>query len=138
MRWVLMPAVALALALATVETQEKKPRTETRTVIGTVVDKENRPAGSAEIYCRKLRQGTVRVKRADADGRFQLLWLEAGVDYEIHARHGKWVSAKVLLSGTDLRKEIHVTLKLDQEGIRPGLRPPVAVLHWSLSLPGVE
>jgi hypothetical protein len=115
MHRIILPVLAVALAVAGAGAQRKKSGAGSRTITGTVVDSQNKPVASALVYCKDLRARTTRVKSADKDGRFQLFWLEQGEDYEIHAENRQLASATQRIAGSDTRKEISVTLKLDQK-----------------------
>jgi hypothetical protein len=49
------------------------------------------------------------------DGRFNIAWLDARLDYEISAEQDDLVSEKVLLSGSQSAAEVVITLKLRNE-----------------------
>jgi len=52
------------------------------------------------------------MRPTDRDGQFTFTWLDPSVDYEVHAEKRNAVSEKLLISGSDKRREIVIKLKL--------------------------
>ncbi len=108
--------VALAaLAGAAAAAQDRKPPTQLRTVRGMVLDEEEKRAPSAVVYLKNLRTRTVRTYIAEGTGEYRFSGLDPNVDYEIHAKSGKFSSAKRTISNLDSRKEFVIDLKLKKQ-----------------------
>jgi hypothetical protein len=88
---------------------------DSRTVRGTVVDKDENPMASAIVHLKNSRTMNVRTYITDASGSFRFSGLDPNVDYELHAEHGNLTSNNRTISSFDSRKEIVVPLKVDRE-----------------------
>jgi Carboxypeptidase regulatory-like domain len=90
-------------------------QTDTRTVRGTVIDKDERPLPSAIVHLKNERTLTVRTYISDSSGQFRFSGLDPNVDYELHAETDDLTSNTRTISSFDSRKEIVVPLKVDRE-----------------------
>jgi Carboxypeptidase regulatory-like domain len=88
---------------------------DTRTVRGTVIDKDESPMASAIVHLKNVRTLSVRTYITDTGGAFRFSGLDPNVDYELHAEHGNLTSNSRTISSFDSRKEIVVPLKVDKE-----------------------
>jgi len=88
---------------------------DTRTVRGTVVDKQENPIASAIVHLKNTRTMDVRTYITDESGAFRFSGLDPNVDYELHAEHNDLTSNTRTISSFDTRKEITVPLKVDKE-----------------------
>ena len=106
-----------AILLATVAFgQGKKGReTDLRTVLGTVVSKDDSPVDSAVVYLKNGQTQDVKTYISDKDGHFRFSGLDLNVDYQIHAEQNGLTSQARSISTFDARKEVSVTLKLDRQ-----------------------
>lgn len=112
-RWIIVPLmVALAVGSAA---QDKKRQAQLRTVRGSVLDKQENPLPTGVVYLKNLRTLAVRTYIADDAGHYRFSGLDPNVDYEIHAEHQDWTSAKRTVSTFDSRKEIVLNLKVDRK-----------------------
>ena len=115
-KWCIWPAILLvALAVAGASAGDQKRESQLRTVLGTVVDKQDAPLSSSVVYLKNLRTMTVKTHIADDTGRYRFSGLDPNVDYEIYAEHQDLVSAKRTISSLDSRKEIVINLKVDKK-----------------------
>lgn len=114
-QWWVVPVVLVVLVATTAAAQDKKRESQLRTVRGTVVDKQENPIVSAVVYLRNLRTQTVKTYIADDTGHYRFSGLDPNVDYEIHAEHKDFTSAKRTVSSFDSRKEIVIQLKVDKK-----------------------
>ncbi len=114
-QWWVVPVVLVVLVATTAAAQDKKRESQLRTVRGTVVDKQENPIVSAVVYLRNLRTQTVKTYIADDTGHYRFSGLDPNVDYEIHAEHNDFTSAKRTVSSFDSRKEIVIQLKVDKK-----------------------
>src|SRR5207245_2005682 len=75
----------VALAVAGASAGDQKRESQLRTVLGTVVDKQDAPIPSSVVYLKNLRTLTVKTHIADDTGRYRFSGLDPNVDYEIYA-----------------------------------------------------
>ncbi len=121
MRWqfpVAMVGVAvLALALApdALAQKEKDKEANTRSVHGLVTDRAGSPLEKAVVHLKNTRNLQVRTQITDATGTFRFHGLNLNTDYELHAEHEGESSPTKTISSFDTRKEVHITLKIDQK-----------------------
>lgn len=122
MRWqfaVAMVGVAvLALALAPDALAQKdkdKGEANTRSVHGLVTDRAGAPLEKAVVHLKNIRNLQVRTQITDAAGAFRFHGLNLNTDYELHAEHQGESSPTKTISSFDTRKEVHITLKIDQK-----------------------
>ncbi len=113
--WILVLLAMALLAVAGGSAQDGKRESQLRTVRGEAVDKQENPVASAVVYLKNLRTLTVKTHITDDAGQYRFSGLDPNVDYEIHAEHQEWASAKRTISSFDSRKEIVIHLKLDKK-----------------------
>lgn len=107
-----MAMIAAALAAA-VPAQEKEA--QVRTVHGTVVDKAGNNVATGVVYLKNLKTQDIRTYISDESGQYRFSGLNPNVDYEIHAERNGDASSTKKISSFDSRKDIVITLKLDQK-----------------------
>ena len=107
-----MAMIAAALAAA-VPAQEKEA--QVRTVHGTVVDKDGNNVATGVVYLKNLKTQDIRTYISDETGQYRFSGLNPNVDYEIHAERNGDASSTKKISSFDSRKDIVITLKLDQK-----------------------
>lgn len=95
--------------------QGKARESDLRTVLGTVVSKDESPVDSAVVYLKNAQTQDVRTYISDKDGHFRFSGLDLNVDYQIHAEHEGLTSAAHSVSTFDTRKEVSITLKIDHK-----------------------
>jgi hypothetical protein len=95
--------------------QGKSKDTGQRTVLGTVVDKQENPIESAIIYLKNVQTNDVTTHFSDKDGTFRFSGLDLNLDYQIHAEKDGLTSASRTISSFETRKELSMTLKIDRK-----------------------
>ena len=81
-------------------------------VIGQVIDGSGRPIQGGRVYIKDSRAHILKIKPVGRDGRFNIAYLDARLDYEIYAEQDDLVSEKILISGSQKGTEVNITLKL--------------------------
>ena len=109
---VVLVAVA-ALCVPLLEAQDRK--SQLRTVLGVVVNKEETPLPGGVVYLKNLKTLTVKTYIANDEGRYRFSGLDPNVDYEVHAEYQDMTSATRGVSSLDGRREIVVNLKVDKK-----------------------
>ena len=110
--------VALVALAATVLFAQGKPKvsdSQSRTIRGTVVDKDESPVDSGVVYLKNVHTNDIVTHLSEPDGQFRFTGLDLNVDYEIHAELEGMTSASRSISNFDNRKEFVLTLKLDHK-----------------------
>ena len=107
--------LALVLTVEPVRAQKDSADSQLRTVLGTVLDKNEKPLPSAVVYLENVRTLTVKTYISGANGEYHFSGLDPNVDYEIHAETSEQTSGNHTVSTFDSRKEIVVPLKVDKE-----------------------
>jgi hypothetical protein len=75
-------------------------------------DRSGRPIQWGRVYIRDSRAHILKIKPVGRDGRFNIAYLDARLDYEIYAEQDYLISEKVLLSGSQSNAKVVITLKL--------------------------
>ena len=81
-------------------------------VVGRVLDENGRPIHWGRVYVKDTHAHFLRIKPVDRDGHFNLVGLDARLDYEVYAEQDDLVSEKVLISGSQKTPELTIELKL--------------------------
>jgi hypothetical protein len=84
-------------------------------VLGRVIDGSGHPIKCGRVYIKDSHAHILKIRSVGRDGRFNIAWLDARLDYEISAEQDDLVSEKVLLSGSQSAAEVVITLKLRNE-----------------------
>ena len=82
------------------------------TVRGTVTDYKGSPVAFGMVCLKETHGQSLKIKRADRDGRFIFTWLDARFDYEIYAQQEDLISEKVVFSGSQQKPEAVINLKI--------------------------
>lgn len=99
-----------ALALASDRNQDAS-----RTLIGVVSDKNDKPLPNAIVYLKNTKTLTVRTFIADSQASYRFHELSPNVDYEVWAEyHGKKSDTKTL-SSFDTRTNARINLKVNMQ-----------------------
>lgn len=109
-------AMLAAILSMPMRAQDKEP--QVRTVHGAVVDKDGNNVATGVVYLKNLKTQDIRTYITDASGQYRFSGLNPNVDYEIHAQRNDELSSTKKISSFDSRKDIVITLKLDQK--KPG------------------
>jgi hypothetical protein len=108
-------AVLFVLWMASGSLRAQNGAAGLRSVSGTVVDKDEKPVGTAVVYLKNTRNLTIRTYISSDKGEYHFSGLDPNADYEIHAEHGEFTSANHTVSSLESRKELVVTLKMNKE-----------------------
>jgi hypothetical protein len=110
-------AVALITALSSVASAQKKGKEDanTRTVQGTVLDADSKPAAGAVVQLKDMRSLQVRSFIAQSDGAYHFTGLKSDVDYQLRAASQGSESGWKTLSVFDDRKAAVINLKLEKK-----------------------
>ena len=111
----LVTLVALAATVLFAQGKPKGSELQSRTIRGTVVNKEETPVDSAVVYLKNVHTNDIVTHLSERDGQFRFTGLDINVDYEIHAEKEGWTSSSRSVSNFDTRKEFVLTLKLDKK-----------------------
>jgi hypothetical protein len=84
-------------------------------VIGQVIDESGRPIQWGRVYIKDSHAHILKIKPVGRDGRFNIAYLDARLDYEIYAEQDDLLSEKVLVSASPKGTEVDVTLKLKKQ-----------------------
>jgi hypothetical protein len=108
-------AILFVLWMASGSLQAQNGANSLRSVSGTVVDKDEKPVGTAVVYLKNTRNLTIRTYISSDMGEYHFSGLDPNADYEIHAERGEFTSANHTISSLESRKELVVTLKMNKE-----------------------
>ena len=114
MKRILILAVILALA-APAWGQKKKEDQNVRALHGQVSDAGENVLEKAVVYLKNTRTLEVRTFITPKDGNYRFNGLSPNVDYEVRAEFGGQSSATRTLSSFDGRKEVYLTLKVENK-----------------------
>ncbi len=87
------------------DTNRKAPRTTSRTLTGTVMDKSDKPIPEAVVYLKNTKTLAMKTYIAQNDGSYRFPELSPNIDYEVYAeKNGKKSSTKTLSQFDDRPK----------------------------------
>jgi len=87
-------------------------QSESRTLIGHVMTKQDEPVQKAIVYVKNTKTLVIKTYITEADGSYRFSGLAGNVDYEVYAEHQGTRSDTKTISSFDSRKQINFTLKL--------------------------
>jgi|SRR5712675_1797329 len=90
-----------------------KDRDQSRTLTGTVVDKEENPLSGSVVYLKNTKTLAVKSFIADDSGGFRFTALSPNADYEVYAEFNGQRSSTKTLSSFDSRPSVQLQLKID-------------------------
>src|SRR3954468_13403689 len=90
-----------------------KDRDQSRTLTGTVVDKEENALPSSVVYLKNTKTLAVKSFIADDSGSFRFTALSPNADYEVYAEYNGQRSRTKTLSSFDSRPSVQLQLKID-------------------------
>jgi protocatechuate 3,4-dioxygenase beta subunit len=90
-----------------------KDRDQSRTLTGTVVDKEENALPSSVVYLKNTKTLAVKSFIADDSGSFRFTALSPNADYEVYAEYNGQRSSTKTLSSFDSRPNVQLQLKID-------------------------
>lgn len=106
--------LALTLAPAT-PAQKKKEKSNTRSLVGIVVDNSDTPLEKAVVYLKNTKTLRVRTHIANQEGAFRFHGLSFNVDYQVRAQHQGVSSRTRTISTFDTRRRVNLTLKIKRK-----------------------
>lgn len=92
--------------------KKDKPVTS-RTIIGQVVDKDEKPIADAVVYLKDTKTLAVKSYVSQKDGTYRFNALAMNIDYEVYAQSDNKRSPTKKLSQFDDRAETRINLKID-------------------------
>src|SRR5882724_11890607 len=98
---------ALAISLQGRDTVSKD-RDQSRTLTGTVVDKEENPLSGSVVYLKNTKTLAVKSFIADDSGGFRFTALSPNADYEVYAEFNGQRSSTKTLSSFDSRPSVQL------------------------------
>ena len=90
----------------------QRGQSESRTMIGHVMTRQDQPAQKAIVYLKNTKTLVIKTYITDADGSYRFSGLASNVDYEVYAEQQGVRSDTKTLSSFDSRKQVNFTLKL--------------------------
>ncbi len=84
-----------------------------RTLVGQVMDKGDRPLPNAIVYLKNTKTLAVKTFIADNQGNYRFHALSPNIDYEVHAELNGKTSDNKTLSAFDSRAEARINLRID-------------------------
>ncbi len=98
------------------DTNRKAPRSTSRTLTGTVMDKADQPISQAVVYLKNTKTLAMKTYIAQKDGSYRFPELSPNVDYEIYAeKNGKKSNTKTLSQFDDRpNPTINLQIKSDK------------------------
>jgi hypothetical protein len=108
----LVIAILLALCPSASPARPQKGQISWFKVVGRVLDRNGRPIHWGRVYVRDTHAHFLRIKPVDHDGHFNVVGLDARLDYAVYAEQDDLLSEKVLISGPKKIPEVVITLKL--------------------------
>lgn len=95
------------------DTTRKTPRTNSRTLTGTVLDKNDKPVPEAIVYLKNTKTLAMKTYIAQKDGTYRFPELSTNVDYEIYAERNGMKSKSKTLSQFDDRPNANINLQIN-------------------------
>ena len=109
-----MAMLVVALSASVSLARPQKGHVSWFKVVGRVLDGNGRPIHWGRVYVKDTHAHFLRIKPVDRDGHFNLVGLDARLDYEVYAEQDDLVSEKVLISGSQKTPEVMIALKLNK------------------------
>jgi hypothetical protein len=105
-------AMVVALRASVSLARPQKAHISSFKVVGKVLDGNGRPIHWGRVYVKDTHAHFLRIKPVDRDGHYNVVGLDARLDYEVYAEQDDLVSEIVLISGSQKTPEVIVELKL--------------------------
>jgi hypothetical protein len=98
------------------DSNRKAPRSTSRTLTGTVMDKADQPVSQAVVYLKNTKTLAMKTYIAQKDGSFRFPELSPNVDYEVYAeKNGKKSNTKTLSQFDDRpNPNLNLLIKADK------------------------
>ena len=108
--WVIL---LLAMVLPTVAEPPKEKVPQTRTVLGQVMDQDEKPLPDAVVYLKNTKTLAIKTFISEGGGNYHFSGLAPNVDYEVYAEFKDHRSPTRTLSSFDSRSDVVFNLKID-------------------------
>jgi hypothetical protein len=96
------------------DTNRKAPRVTSRTLTGTITDKDtDKPVSEAIVYLKNTKTLAIKTYIAQADGTYRFPELSANIDYEVYAQKNGQKSNTKTLSQFDDRPKPNINLEIN-------------------------
>jgi len=95
------------------DSTRKTPRTTSRTLTGTVEDKNDKPVPEAIVYLKNTKTLGMKTYIAQKDGTYRFPELSNNVDYEVYAEKNGMKSKTKTLSQFDDRPKATINLQIN-------------------------
>lgn len=111
-KWITkLATIALGLAIPAALAPSQRESTILRFVRGTIIDTQGKALPSSVVYLHHLKSGDVRTQITKGNGQYRFSGLHPHPDYEIHARHGDWISSVYRLYAADGKRDVVLELE---------------------------
>lgn len=98
---------------STGDSTRKAPRTNSRTLTGTVLDKSDKPVADAVVYLKNTKTLAMKTYIAQKDGSYRFPELSNNTDFEVYAEKNGAKSKTKTLSQFDDRPSANINLQID-------------------------
>ena len=115
MRNALVIAMLVALSASVSLARPQKAHISWFKVVGKVLDGNGRPIHWGRVYVRDTNAHFLRIKPVDHGGHFNVVGLDARLDYEVYAEQDDLTSGKILVSGPKKTPKVTITLRLQKK-----------------------
>ena len=109
-----LPCVAQAATTTGVPTASE-PQSGSRSLVGFVFDRNDKPLPNAIVYLKNTKTLTVRTFIAENDASYRFHALSPNVDYEVWAEYQGKKSDTKTLSSFDTRPNTRINLKVNSQ-----------------------
>ena len=82
-------------------------------IAGKVLDKNGHPVHQGRVCLKDAHAHILRIKSIGHNGQFDLMWLDARLDYEIYAEQGNSISKSVLVPAYPETEKVVIELRLE-------------------------
>ncbi len=91
---------------------EQRGQTDSRTLTGRVLDRQDAPVQKAIVYLKNMKTLAIKTYITEQDGGYRFPALATNVDYEVYAESQGARTDTKTLSSFDSRRQANITLKL--------------------------
>jgi hypothetical protein len=95
------------------DSNRKTPHTNSRTLTGTVMDKNDKPVPEAIVYLKNTKTLAMKTYIARKDGTYRFPELSNNIDYEVYAERNGLKSKSKTLSQFDDRPNATINLQIN-------------------------
>jgi hypothetical protein len=95
------------------DSNRKAPRSTSRTLTGTVADKDSKPIPQAIVYLKNTKTLAMKTYIAQSDGTYRFPELSNNIDYEVYAEKDGHKSSTKTVSQFDDRPKPNINLQIN-------------------------